>query len=344
MDVHGIDLPISEAGEAAKYIASRNAKAAPGGNVTHTVLVDPVVVDPAPKAAAALETDDAVDPKAEPWTDPETGDPKEKPTRGDKRLSRLWQEREAEKQMRLAAEKRLADAEARLAERPAAPSRSEPQTAAEADALTTAAQERIRAKPDRGAIGSTYPTYEDYVEDCAIWGGELAAEKRVLLTESHQAQTAADQAQNVFAQERTAAKADYPDFETVTTQDIALSQAIVDATVHAPAGLKGHVLYWLGKHPDETARIAALPSGPALVAMGEVIALVRADRAAAKPSGTTTPKPKPKSDAPDPPEPIKGAASHDTPPHRVADPGAARVNPVDWIKGRNAEVGTRRRI
>jgi hypothetical protein len=75
--------------------------------------------------------------------------------------------------------------------------------------------------------------------------------------------------------------------------------------------------------------------------MGMVIATVKAARSAKAPPAD--PKPKlPQSDAPDPPEPLSSSASKDTPPHRVADPGAAKINPVDFIRGRNAEVGSRR--
>lgn len=348
MDVHGVDLPISEPGTGLQYITDRNKRATPHGNQTHTVTVaSPETHDlPTPGATPAPPEEPIAAKAAEPFVDPETLETIAKPTRGDRRHARLWQEREAERQMRQAAEKRVTDLETELRGRPAAASASTTTPAAdEADdpaALTMAAQARIRPKPDRAAIGSTYATYEDYVEDCAIWGGELAAEKRDLIRHSHEAQTAADRAQTAFAQERLTAKADYPDFDHVTSQPLSINQAIWDATVNAPAGLKGHVLYWLGKHPDETARIAQLASGPALVAMGEVIATVRAARTTEKPAAPV--KHKPQSDAPDPPEPIKGATSHDTPLHRVADPGASRVNPVDFIKSRNAEVGSRRRI
>lgn len=353
MNVNGQELPISEPGEAAKYIAERNKAAATPGNVTHTVTVAPPehtlgddpITDPAVDEPLDAKSPDAPAAKAaDAWTDPETGETKAAPTRGDKRLSRLWQEREAEKQMRVAAEKRLTDLEARLAAGNAAPAapKAEP-TAADSDALTTAAQARIRPKPDRAAIGTTYPTYEDYVEDCAIWGGELAAEKRQVHTETQRAQTAITETQRVFQAERGAAKADYADFEAVTSQNLPITQAIADATLNAPAGLKGHVQYWLGKHPDETARIAALSYGPALVAMGEVIATVKAARATGA-ADDTKPKSKPQSDAPPPPDPLKASASKDTPVHRVADPGASKVNPVEFIRARNAEVSARGRL
>lgn len=337
---------ISGPGEAAKYVMDRNKALAPGGNVTHVVNADPPK-EPAAVVAAAEPEVEVVDPKkaAEPFIDPETLETIAEPTRNDKRRARLWQEREAEKQMRVAAEKRVAELEATLKAGNAAPEpRGEP-TAAEKDALTTAAQARIRPKPDRAAIGSTYATYEDYVEDCAIWGGELAAEKRELIRDSQQTQTAQDHARSVFAQERAAAVADYSDFEQVTTQQIQLTYAMADAVINAPAGLKGHVQYWLGTHPEETARIAALPPQAALIEMGMVIATVKADRTA-KASGTPEPKPKtkPQSDAPDPPDRSAPRAALTTPVHRVADPGSANVNVVDWMKGRNEEVAARRRL
>lgn len=343
---------VAAPGAAMQYILAKNTKPAGGarpGNVTHTVSVDPTQDEHTlgDEPAAALEP--ATDEKpatttADSWTDPETGDDiPGKPSRYQRRLSKLWEKGESERQMREAAEKRATDAEARLAARDAAPRQpSTTETAEDDKALAMAAQARIRPKPDRAAIGTTYQTYEDYVEDVAIWGGELASEKRAILAESQHAQTAQEQVQSIFAQERISAKADYPDFDAVTSQDLPITQAIWDATLHAPTGLKGHVLYWLGKHPDETARISALPSGPALVAMGEVIATVRAERADKKP--VTPQKTKPQSDAPDPPSPIRAASTRDTPIHKVDDPGKAGVNPMEWMKSRNEQVGARRRL
>lgn len=347
MNVSGVELPISEPGEAAKYVRDRNKKDAPGGNVTHTVTAPPVAepIVETPPAAEVVETKtEPTETPADLWIDPETGDEiPGKPSRYQRRLSKLWEKGESERQMREAAEKRARDLEAQLATRDAAPRTPAAADTADTDkTLTMAAQARIRPKPDRAAIGSglQYPSYEDYVEDCAIWGGELAAEKRAIKSESMQVQTAHDRARTTFAQERETAKADYPDFDQVTNQDLKLNQAIADAVIHAPAGLKGHVQYWLGKHPDETARIASLSHEAALIEMGMVIATVKAERAAKAAPPTSQPKTKPQSDAPPPPEPLRASTAKDTPPHKVASPGDSKISPVDWIKSRNAEVGT----
>lgn len=352
MVVNGITIDeASPTSAAAQYIAGRDKPRT--SNATHTVSVlaedQPHAITDTPVVNDDAVIDEPEAPAAAPkklWTNPETGETKERPTRGDKRHAKVWQEREAERQMRVAAEKRVTDLEAQLATRDAAPAgAAAAATTEDADALTMAAQGRIRPKPDRTAIGSTYTTYEDYVEDCAIWGGELAAEKRELLRESRHADLAAQQAGTVFQQERTAAKAVYPDFEQVTTQDLPITAEIAQAVIHAPAGLKGHVQYWLGKHPDETARIASLPPAAALVAMGEVIATVRAARQS-NTDDVDRPKskPKPQSDAPDPPDRSTARSASSTPISHVADPGAAGINPVDFMKARNAEEHARRRL
>lgn len=343
---------VAAPGAAMQYILAKNTKPAGGarpGNVTHTVSVDPTQDEHTlgDESAAALEpaTDDKpATTTADSWTDPETGDDiPGKPSRYQRRLSKLWEKGESERQMREAAEKRATDAEARLAARDAAPRQpSTVETAEDDKALTMAAQARIRPKPMRPAVGTPYKDYEDYVEDVSVWGGELAVEKRAILAERQQAAHSAQTKTAEFDNALAAAKADYPDFDEVMDRPGPANQQMWDATINGPKELIGHIMYYLGSHPDERARIAALPPGPALVAMGEVIATVRAERADKKPA--TPQKTKPQSDAPDPPSPIRAASTRDTPLHKVDDPGKAGVNPMDWMKSRNEQVGARRRI
>ena len=325
----------AEPGEFVKYLADKAPKPA----------LATVTPEPAAPAAAPADPDPAPAAKTDGWEDPETHEVIEKPGRAEKRIKRLWTEREQERERAAKLERELAELRAaqiapgKTAAAPAADGAASTPPAA-ADELTAAAQARIRSKPNRADIGTTYPTYEDYVEDCAIWGGELAAEKRALLAEQQQATTRQTQQQQDFAADVAEARKEYgDDFDEVINADLPINQAIWDATINAPKGLKGHVLAYLGLHPDETRRIASLEPGPALVAMGEVIATVKAARAAKAPD-TPAPESKPRSRAPAPLMPAtRNNGAPPSQPSQIADAGG---DPVAYIKMRNEQ--TRRRL
>lgn len=337
-DIVTHDDQTAQPGEALAYITAKNAK--PG--------VAPVAA--APTDVASETADAPADAAPEPIAatpaveeDPETHEPLEKPTRADKRIKRLWSEKEAEKARAQRLEDELAELRAQIAEgRSAAPSRADvaaPSTAAPDDELTAAAQARIRPRPNRADIGTKYATYEDYVEDAAIWGGELASEKRALLADQQQAETRLTQQQADFRAAQDLARAEYPDFDEVTRTDLPANQAMFDAIVNAPKDLSAFAHYWLVKHPEETRRIAALPPGPALVAMGEVLATVKAERAAKTASASPDPKPRSRAPAPLTPVPHRTAS-----PTRAEDIAVAQGSPVDFIRMRNEEVGRRGRL
>ena len=280
-----------------------------------------VTDDPAPEPAPTPDDEPETPPVAAadtaPFTDPETGTVLAHPTRNDRRLAKAWERSQA-------LEARIRELEQRPAPvgEPAAPV-VEPEKA-----LADAAQARIRPKPDRTAIGTTYATYEDYVEDCAIWGGELAAEKRQLLTEQKDSQTRLTAQQTAFEDAKALARPVYADFDEVTTRNLPINQAIHDATVNAPKELIGHVLYYLGSHEADCRRIAKLPPGPALVAMGEVLATVRqslqTSAAAADATDDDVPArpapPKPHSRAPMPLEPVSRASTQPARLDTITDP------------------------
>jgi hypothetical protein len=288
----------------------------------------PLATEPAPAVAA-------VDPVA--FEDPETGEHKAEPTRADKRIKRLWQERETEKARASRLEQELADLRAHVTADPV-PAAPVPATATAAttdpDALTTAAQARIRPKPDRAAIGTTYATYEDYVEDCAVWGGELAAEKRVLLTEASAAQTRESQQQQTFAQEWVKGKAAYPDFDQVLAKAASVpTSPVIDGVVKATPQLGAHLAYWLATHPTDTARIAGLPRDVQILEMGKVITTVEASIAG---KGDPAPLPsKPQSQAP---APIAPSARGAVPTGTLRE----ATTYADFAARRNADLAARR--
>lgn len=327
------DTQSAEPGEFAAYLKAQTPEK-PAARPLETA--QPVEPAPEPAPAPPQKAQDAT--PEPPWEDPETGETVEKPTRGDKRIKRLWAEKQEAKTRAERLEQELADLRAQIAPgTPAAAPAAVPKATTEADALTMAAQARIRAKPDRAAIGTMYATYEDYVEDCAIWGGELAAEKRVIHAETTAAEVAEQRRQSTFAESVAAARADYDDFEEVTTQALPTNQAMFDAVTNAPKDLAGHVLYWLGTHAADDRRIAGLAYGPALVAMGEVLATVKAERAA-KTAPPAAPERKPISRAPAPLQPAGRNGGAPTRPDQVAE-SAGSV--MDYIRLRNEQTARR---
>lgn len=313
----------------ARFSASRNGTPAPDpvaatvedppaseGESAAVIPSDP----PAPAIAAGSPPADAI-------LDPETGEAIPNPTRNDRRIAKIWKrEQEAKAEIaRLAALLEQRNAAPPLvpdqtAGRPAAPAASSP------DPLTLAAKARVRPEPNEAEIGTTYPTYEAFVKDCAIYGGELAVAKAAIMTDQQTRQTAAATAY----QEQAKA---YPDFAArlEASRTLKVGQAVMDALNNHPE-LSGHLNYWIMTHHDEVARISALPMGAALLEMGSVIGAVQS--AVAKPAAGAPAKPS--SRAPSPAPVIgrpNGQAST-----RLED----ATNFHDWNTRREAQIATTR--
>lgn len=332
-----IETPVSDtiaatapADGMARFMASRDAK-----DTTSTTLIAPVAVedpeplpddkpkpsDPPKPAAAKPAAADAV-------LDPETGDAIENPTRNDRRIAKLWkreQEAIAENRRLLAIiEQRnaapLPDTTVQTAGRPDAQALSSDQQ------LTLAAKARVRKEPDEAEIGKTYPTYEAFVKDCAIYGGELAVAKAAIQTETNQRNQAA-------AAALSEQKAKYPDWDArmADSQNLRVGTAVMDVIQQNPT-LNGDLKYWVMTHHADVARISALPYGTALVEMGKVMAGLNVP--SADDAGGTSRR---TSRAPAPTRDIGRPAGH------VSDRVEDANNYSEFETRRNAQIASSRR-
>lgn len=285
----------------AQFLASREAELN-GTSALSKIVAPAEVVEPITPAAevqpSAVVAPDAV-------LDPDTNLPVENPTRNDRRIANLWKREQAAK----AEVTRLL---ALLETRNAAPPLVNPQTAGRPDAqaltpdqqLTAAAKARLRQEPDEGEIGAgkAYPTYEAFVKDCAIYGGELAVEKRVILDAHATAATTASNNQQRAAMHYAEQSKLYPDFaeKMASSRDLHLGPVITDVLINTP-DLSGHLSYWAATHAADVARINTLPHGAQLLEMGKVLAGFSASvpQAEVKPKPTSrAPTPTPTIDRP----------------------------------------------
>jgi hypothetical protein len=93
-----------------------------------------------------------------------------------------------------------------------------------------------------------------------------------------------------YREQETAAKAKYSDFDQVVNNpNLMVSDAMVQLVLKNKSGAE--LAYWLGKHPNESARIALLPADEVAVEIGKVVG-----RLEAAPKG-----PAPKKKPPEPP-------------------------------------------
>jgi len=148
-------------------------------------------------------------------------DQPEKLTRGQRRFQALNAEKDAEKTAREAAEKERDALKSQLEA-----ARRQPTPAAVAPAQTPAAPTQpqktsaARAKPSVDAIGTTYQSYEEFIEDLADWKSEqrltaLDVDGRIRqnLDADRQQRTVQDR----FTSVRNEALKVYPDFDAVIT-------------------------------------------------------------------------------------------------------------------------------
>ncbi len=93
-----------------------------------------------------------------------------------------------------------------------------------------------------------------------------------------------------YREQETAAKAKYSDFDQVVNNpNLMVSDAMVGLVLKNKSGAE--LAYWLGKHPNESARIALLPADEVAVEIGKIVG-----RLEAAPKG-----PAPKKKPPEPP-------------------------------------------
>lgn len=161
-----------------------------------------------------------------------------------------------------------------------------------AEALQQRQPEKV-AQPDK-PTPDKYKTTEEYVEDLAAWKAAQIIDQR----ESERQQKEAERRQVESAQaleaqwHESVSKAEdkYDDFAQVTNNpQLPISPVMAQAIKASEVGAE--VAYYLGKNPDEAARIAKLPAFLAVKEMGKLEAKVESapPEAPKKPSGAPAP-------------------------------------------------------
>lgn len=196
-----------------------------------------------------------------------------------------------------------------------------------AEALQQRPPEQPEAPADRPKP-EAFKTTEEYVEAVAEWKTGQVIKK--LETERQQKEAERRQVESAQALEATwqesvsKAEEKYDDFAQVTNNpQLPISPVMAQAIKASSVGAE--VAYFLGKNPDEAARIARLPAFLAVKEMGKLEAKVEA----APPEA-----PKKPSAAPAPIKPINGKVGAGSAPE-TTDPKS-----LDWYQKQYGDRGT----
>jgi hypothetical protein len=148
-----------------------------------------------------------------------------------------------------------------------------------------------------------FERYSDYVT--AVAKHELAIERAAQHAEriAVEERSRATEVARVFTTRQQAARDKYADYDAVVNQPLPVNPAIVHAIRTREAGPE--VAYFLGKHPQECARIAQLPNVDAMVEIGRLEAQLRPTTTSAAPA-------RPSTSAPAPLSPVGGHATRST--------------------------------
>lgn len=312
---------------------------------THVKTTEPVPA-PEPKADETAESTPE-EPKTPVVTEgdekPEPKAAKSKPAKKDpeKRIAEAhYQRRKAEE--RAAAEQARAEQLERelvAAKAPPVPQVQEPTPQATAVPETFATWEAWAAQPEHNG-----QTYEDYMDARADW----RALKRGLLTredaeriadqkateklaakeeaERHAAFAKADDDRRLaFMTGQEKAKTKYDDYAEVVEASDLPTNPTMDQYLVRSGDRAGELLYYLGSHPEDCRRIAALRTPAEVI---EEMALLKSQLAGAPsgPSASLAPVTK----APPPPQPVGGASG-------ASQVNLATANMVDYSRVRAAQ-------
>jgi hypothetical protein len=174
-------------------------------------------------------------------------------------------------------EARLAALEQRLAGGEHKPPAGE---AADGTKQTPAASDHADGKPRP----EDFDTYEAYTEALTDWKLEQRERQRAQ-------QEAERRVFDSWMARIEAARREHPDFDEVVDSDVPVSEAMQRAILESDQGAE--VAYWLGKHPEEAARIAKLSPIAAIREIGRIEASLAKPSPSPKPKATVTRAPKP---------------------------------------------------
>lgn len=169
-----------------------------------------------------------------------------------------------------------------------------------------------------------FQSYEEYLEAKAEWKAE-AKVREVLQRQQESTKQQSQQAERAklmqaWEQRVDEASAIYDDYDEVAlAPDVPVSAPMAEAIQRAEKG--ADVLYYLGKHRDVAAQIAALDPLSAAVAIGRLEATI------------ARPQPRKTTSAPPPISPVGARAAP------VKDP--AKMSTDEWLKWRNEQLRKR---
>ena len=179
-------------------------------------------------------------------------------------------------------------------------------------------------QPSQAPKLEQYNSIEEYLDALADHKASqkfdhLAKEREAKESQTRQQQEVAKLHESYTKQTEQARQA-YGDFDDVVQDpDLPISQAMAEAIMRSTNG--ADVAYYLGKNPDQAARIASLDPFSAAVEIGRIAATV------------VRPQPRKTSNAPPPIQPVGARA---TP---VTDPD--KMSTEDWLKWRNDQLKKR---
>ena len=178
-----------------------------------------------------------------------------------------------------------------------------------------------------------YPTLEAYQEALTDWKMDQREAARKAEAAKAEAEAAAAKIQAAWQTSEQAARTAHPDYDEVM-QSVRAPEgpgvpAARQAMLEDEAGAE--ILYYLGTHPDEMARIAALPPASAAREIGKLGAKLAPSPDSGKP------KPQHVSSAPRPPAPLSrpsaGSVKKD-----ILDEDFARSDYRGWSRAREAQL------
>lgn len=251
---------------------------------------EPKSDDSAGKAESSEATDDEPQAKTDP--DSETEDDEQEEEDGEEEADEKPRkkggfQRRIDKlsQRNRDLEGRLAAMEGRLADKPA---------------------EIPAPKADGKPKAEDFSTYDDYVEALADYKLEQREKTRATQQAQAQAQAAQRAVEERWGKQLEDAKGRYDDFEDVVGAEIPITRVMAQAIQDSDKG--ADLAYWLGKHPEDAARIAQLSAFAQVRELGKVEAQL---------SEKTPPETKKSTRAPKPPATVGGKSGGD---RRVDDP------------------------
>lgn len=128
----------------------------------------------------------------------------------------------------------------------------------------------------------SFATYDHYLIAVARWGARQEFQQEAVKAKEKAVETA-------WEQKETLAKARFEDYDEVADlRRLLPTQAMAQTIVELEAGPE--LLYWLGKHPEENARIKALSPLAAAAALGEIKSQITRSEPA-KPRASAAPAP-----------------------------------------------------